>query len=103
MMITADRERIEIDLPTDVLFAMRGIGKPEIVRKKLKVALAVFLFQEETISLGKATELAEMSRVQFIELLQSYGIAAYEYSERDFGQDMEAVNTYRQAVQAVKP
>ncbi len=90
-MITADRERIEIDLPTDVIFAMRGMGKPEMVRKKLKVALAVFLFQEETISLGKAAELAEMSRVQFTELLQSYGIAAYEYSERDFGQDMELI------------
>ncbi len=100
-MITADRERIEIDLPADVLFAMRGMGKPEIVRKKLKVALAVFLFQEETLSLGKAAELAEMSRVQFVELLQSYGIPAYEYTERDFERDTEAVRTYRQAVQGV--
>ena len=97
-MTTANTEHIEIDLPGNLIFAMRGVGKPDIVRKKLKLALAVFLFQEETISLGKAAELAELSRVQFIELLQSYGIAAYEYSETDFRRDMEAVSTYRQAV-----
>lgn len=97
-MIAAQRERIELDLPGDVLFAMRGVGKPDIIQKKLKAALALFLFREETISLGKATELAEMSRVRFIELLQAHGLAAYEYTEHDFGRDQEAVAAYRQAM-----
>ncbi len=98
-MLTAHKERIEIDLPGDVLFAMRGFGKPDVIRNKLKVALALFLFQEGTISLGKATELADMHRVQFIELLQKHGIAAYDYTEQDFEWDQEAVAAYRHTVQ----
>lgn len=98
-MLALERERIAIELPKEILFAMRGFGKPEIIQKTLKVALAVFLFQEGTISLGKATELADMDRVSFIELLQEHGIAAYEYTEQDFEEDQEAVAAYRQTVQ----
>ena len=96
-MVNVTRERIEIDLPVDVLFAMRGFGNPEVIKKKLKIALAVFLFQEETISLGKAIELAGMHRVQFIDLLQEHGIGAYHYTEQDFGRDQEAIAAYRHA------
>jgi len=63
---------------------MRGLEKPEDVKKKLKMALAILLFQEKSISLGKATELAEMSRVKFIEVLKEHSIPAYEYTEKDF-------------------
>ena len=40
----------------------RGLEKPEWVKKKLKIALEILLFQGGSISLGKATELTEMSR-----------------------------------------
>jgi len=76
-------ERIEIDLPRDVIFAMRQLQKPEEVKRKIKVALALFLFQERTISLGKAVELSEMSRVKFMEVLKDHDIPVYEYYERD--------------------
>ncbi len=98
-MLPAHGERIEIDLPGDVLFAMKGFGKPDIIRKKLKVALALFLFQEETISLGKAIELADVHRVEFMDILKKHGIAAYDYTEQDFEWDQDAVAAYRQSVQ----
>ncbi len=88
-------ERIELDLPQDVIFVMKGMEKPEEVKKKLKVALAILLFQEKTISLGKAAELAGMSRVRFIEVLKEHGISAYEYSEKDFEKDQQAIVGYR--------
>ncbi|KAF0121460.1 MAG: hypothetical protein FD151_1224 [bacterium] len=69
-MTTTKTERIEIDLPEDIIFAMRGLEKPEEVKKKLKIALAILLFQEKSISLGKATELSELSRVRFMEVLK---------------------------------
>ena len=68
-METTKTELIEIELPRDIIFAMKGLRKPEEVKKKLKIALAILLFQEGSISLGKATELAEMSRVRFIDFL----------------------------------
>ena len=90
-MTTTKTERIEIDLPQDILFAMRGLEKPEEVQKKLKMALAILLFQEKSISLGKAVEFAGMSRVKFIEVLKEHGIPAYEYSDKDFKRDQKAV------------
>jgi len=84
-------ERIEIELPQDIMFAMRGLQKAEDIKRKLKIALAIVLLQEKTISLGKATELAEMSRVRFIELLKKYGIPAYEYREKDFEKDQQMI------------
>jgi predicted HTH domain antitoxin len=95
-MATTKTERIEIDLPEDIIFAMRGIEKPEEVKKKLKIALAILLFQERSISLGKATELAELSRVRFMEVLKEHNISAYEYGERDFERDQQVIARYRE-------
>ncbi len=93
-METTKMERIEIDLPQDIIFAMRGLEKPEKVKRKLKTALAVILFQEGAISLGKATELTEMSRVRFMEVLREHDIPAYEYGEKDFQRDRQVIAEY---------
>ena len=98
-MATTKTERIEIDLPEDIIFAMRGLEKPEEVKKKLKIALAILLFQEKSISLGKATELSELSRVRFMEVLKEHGIPAYGYDEKDFERDQQVIASYRKAVE----
>ncbi len=94
-MNTEKMERIEINLPKDIIFSMRGIEKPEEVIKKLKIALAILLFQEGSISLGKATELTEMSRVRFMEVLKEHGIPAFEYGDKGFEKDQQAIAGYR--------
>lgn len=96
-MATIKTEKIETDLPEDIIFAMKGLEKPEEVKKKLKIALAILLFQEGAISLGKATELAEMSRVRFMDVLKEHGLPSYEYSERDFKRDQQVAVKYRKA------
>jgi len=98
-MNTAKMERIEISLPQDIIFAMRGLEKPEEVKKKLKIALAILLFQEGSISLGKATELTEMSRVRFMEVLKEHDIPAYEYGEKGFEKDQQVIDRYRKMVE----
>jgi predicted HTH domain antitoxin len=98
-MATSKTERIEIDLPEDIIFAMRGLEQPEKVKKKLKIALAILLFQERSISLGKATELSEMSRVRFMEVLKEHGIPAYEYAEKDFEKDQQMMVKYRETLE----
>ena len=97
-MATVKTERIEIDLPQDIIFAMKGLEKPEEIKRKLKVALAIILFQERSISLGKATELAEMSRLRFMEVLKEHGIPAYEYSEQDFEKDQQVISRYHETL-----
>ena len=98
-METTKMEHIEIELPRDIIFAMKGLRKPEEIKKKLKIALAILLFQEGSISLGKATELAEMSRVRFIDLLTEYGIAAYEYGDENFERDRQMIAEYRETIE----
>lgn len=98
-METTKMERISIDIPQDILFAMRGLEKPEEVKRKLKIALAILLFQEGSISLGKATELTEMNRVRFMEVLREHGIPAYEYGEKSFEKDQQAIAGYRKTVE----
>ena len=74
-------------MPTNIeeqLVQTCEMGKPDLVQQTVKTAFAVYLFQEQAISLGKAIELSGMSRLQFIELLQTHGIAVYEYTEHDF-------------------
>jgi len=94
-MKTTKMERIEITLSQDIIFAMRGLEKPEGVKKKLKIALAILLFREGSISLGKATELTEMSRVRFMEVLKEHDIPAYEYGDKSFEKDQQAIEEYR--------
>ncbi len=91
-------ERIEVDLPQDIIFAMRGLKKREQIKGKLKKALAIILFQEKSISLGKAAELAEMNMVRFIELLTEYGISTYEYTEADFRKDKQIITEYKKSI-----
>lgn len=98
-MTTTKTERIELDLPQDIVFAMRGLEEPDEIKKKLRIALAIILFQEKSISLGKATELAEMSRVRFMEVLKAHGISAYEYREKDFGRDQQVIARYTKTVE----
>ncbi|MFH1288967.1 MAG: UPF0175 family protein [bacterium] len=93
-MATMEMEKIEMDIPKDILFAMREVKNFEEIKKKMKTALALFLFQERSISLGKAVELAETSRVKFMKILREHHLPAYEYSGKDFGMDKEAVNGY---------
>ena len=89
-------EKIEIDLPQDIIFVMRGMEKPDYVKRKMKMALAMLLFQEKSISLGKAAELADVSRVRFMDVLKEHGLPSYEYSEQDFERDRDAIVKYRE-------
>ena len=102
-MNTTKMEPIEINLPQDIIFAMRGLEKPGWVKKKLKIALAILLFQEGTISLGKATELTEMSRVGFMEVLKEHDIPAYEYGDKSFEKDQQAIDRQQFPIEARMP
>ncbi len=49
------------------------------------------MFLERAISLEKATELAEMHRVEFIDELKEHGIIVYEYSDRELEKNHEVL------------
>jgi predicted HTH domain antitoxin len=59
-----------------------------LLRHGVQVALAIKLFQEGTVSLGKAAKLAGLDRETFIDRLSSLGIPAVDYPAEDLDQEL---------------
>lgn len=94
---TLKMEKLELELPEDVLFCLRGSKLPKIeIKKKVRIALAVDMFTQGTVTLAKAAKIAEMSRYKFMELLKDRGIPLYEYTERTYEQDQEFIANYKE-------
>jgi len=79
-------ESIQFEFPKDILDSAR-LTVPE-----LKVEMAVFLYSQGRLSIGKARELAGMSLWEFRQLLASRRISPH-YDVTDLEKD---VNTLRQ-------
>ena len=61
-----------------------------LVRVGVTLALAVHLFDEARISLGKAAQLAGMSRIEFTRLLADRRIPVIRTSAEDIEQELSA-------------
>ena len=86
---------IEIEVPQDIIFSIERLGKSKDVAREIKISLAVTLFQRNAISLGKASELAGMDRIEFTELLREYNIPAYEYRNKDYKRDQKVIDSLK--------
>jgi predicted HTH domain antitoxin len=76
---------LSLDIPDSVL---EGLRLPEQeIRGRLRTELAIALYAQGALSLGKAAELAEMSRILFGECLAQRGIPRH-YGEADLAQDL---------------
>lgn len=62
-----------------------------LVREGLNVALAIRLFQEHTVSLGKAARMAGMSLTQFTAKLAAQGIPAVDYPASELDEELAAI------------
>jgi predicted HTH domain antitoxin len=65
--------------------------------EQVHFALAVLLFEEGVISIGKAAELAGESRSSFEALLREMDIPAVRYDESDYAHDIEAIAAAKRA------
>lgn len=70
-----------LQIPQDILDSAR------LTPKDLKVEIAVHLYEEGRLSLGKARELAGMSLWEFRQMLAARGIAPH-YDVEDLEEDM---------------
>lgn len=60
----------------------------ELLSHGIHVILAVKLFAEGSISLGKAAKVAKMGLAEFTEYVSEQGIPIVDFSEEDFDQEM---------------
>lgn len=79
---------IEIHIPGELL--KFGFHRQEIQRQ-LTEWLVLSLFKDERVSSGKATKLLQMTRLEFLALLQRRGIAYLDYSPDEVAEELEAV------------
>ena len=61
---------------------------------ELKTEIAIFLFQKGKLTLGQASKLAGMNRLQFQHLLASRQIPVH-YSKEEFDEDLKTLRNLR--------
>ena len=77
--------QVTLNIPDSVIQGLR-IPESEIA-ERLRTELAMVLYAQGALSLGKAAELAETSRQIFGELVGQRGIAR-RYGDADLAQDL---------------
>lgn len=82
---------VEIGIPEELLALLKGsrLGDRP-VQEQVRIALAIHLFQEGVISVGKAASIADEPRANFELLLAEMGIPALRYDVDDLQRDLEA-------------
>jgi predicted HTH domain antitoxin len=71
-------------IPDEIFHASR------LSERELKVEIAVMLFEKEKLTLGQASRLATMNRLEFQHLLASRRIPVH-YDVADFEQDLDTL------------
>ncbi len=87
--------KLEVKLPEDIYLTLRAAGfDKETLSERFKQDLAMKLYAEHRLSLGKASRMAEMSRADFMNLLVKNGFAVVEYTEEDYEKDIATITRF---------
>ena len=73
--------QVFLDLPDDLLLALRE--QPEEVLHEVRLIAAIHCLQAKRLSLGQAALLSGVSRLDFLDLLATRGISAFDLSAAD--------------------
>ncbi|MBF0407363.1 MAG: UPF0175 family protein [Candidatus Riflebacteria bacterium] len=76
-------------IPEDILYTLNDT-KVEFIRK-MKLFTAMELYKMHKLSMGKASELADMNKVDFMFELGKYEIPVIDYDTDDFNDELERV------------
>ncbi len=66
------------------------MGSQELGRN-IRLLAAIAYFRERRLSLGKAAELAGMARLDFMDVLASQGIVAFDYDESMLASELDGM------------
>ena len=80
-----ERMGLMLNIPDSVLQGLR-IPEGEIAQR-LRTELAIALYAQGALALGKAAELAQMERMPFADLVGQRGLARH-YGDTDLAQDI---------------
>jgi len=76
-----DTIQVSIDLPRDVLSALRK--EPKDFVQEMRVAAAVKWYEMGVVSQAKAAEIAGLSRTEFVSALNRFAVSPFQYDEKE--------------------
>ncbi|MDI6752508.1 MAG: UPF0175 family protein [bacterium] len=85
--------KMEMTVSEDIFLALNE--KPDDFLKDIKIFAAIKFFEIGKLSLGKAAELAEMSKLDFMELLSRHKISVYNYAPEELNDDLSNIQKAR--------
>lgn len=78
---------LKLSIPQDILYTLNETKNDFI--KKMRLYAAMELYRMQKLSMGKASELAEMNKTDFMFELGKYEIPAINYDPDDFREEAE--------------
>ncbi len=83
---------LEVHCPRSVYQALRAEGKDrQTLGREARESLALRLYAEHRLSLGKAAERADLPIVKFMDLLRGLHMSVVEYGEDEYAQDSATI------------
>ena len=76
---------ITINLPDNV----------ELTEKEVAMILAAKLYDMEILTMGRAAEVAGISKREFMETVGKYGVETFKYTIEDLKHDIDVVRHHR--------
>jgi len=77
---------IQIEVPDELLLSLKDT--PEEFSRGFRMAAVAKLYEMQKISSGRAAQLADISRVQFLSTVGQYGVSVFDLTEEDLAQDL---------------
>jgi predicted HTH domain antitoxin len=82
MVIVTTTLTIPIEVPADMAESL-GFGSEEQMATDFRVTLAVRLFEEGRVSLGRAAQIAGMHRIPFMEELSRRKVSVFNWDDEE--------------------
>ena len=90
-------ESMKLEMPEELLKLLattKLAGRPP--EQQVRIALALFLYEREVTSIGKAAELAVVPRIEFEWLAVQMGMWVGKYDLEDYTQDLRTLDALKQ-------
>jgi predicted HTH domain antitoxin len=85
---------LTLDIKKPAFLSQFGFST-EDVQNHVEEWLVLSLFTQERISSGKAAQLLNLSRIEFLKLLHQYHINYFNYTDEELSEEFEAVKNLR--------
>jgi predicted HTH domain antitoxin len=82
-----NNQTITVDFPNDILLALNESEND--LKERIKIMLAIQLYKIQKLTIGKATQLSGLSRLEFETELSKNKISISSLTEKDVLKDIE--------------